>query len=148
MKKKDFILVVILVGLIVFLTFDLRKGGSGISSHIAGAFTALFFNASSDSKAITASPAVSAPAAEQMSPAPPSAIVAPSAEPVQGLKSMNPSALRRTESFDRERASHSLSRTNAVDSERIVTVDTAAATMPAPTSTTATTWETKSTRKH
>jgi hypothetical protein len=54
MKKKDFFLVVVLLGLIIFLIVDLREGGSGISSHIAGVFRMLLFSGSSDSKALVA----------------------------------------------------------------------------------------------
>ncbi len=58
MKRQDVLLIVILVGLIVFFAFDLREGGSGISSHIAGVFRMLFFSGTkSSSRPIVALPA-------------------------------------------------------------------------------------------
>ncbi len=85
MKKKDVFLVIVLVGLIIFLIFDLREGGSGISTHIAGAFRTLFGSRSNASRTN------SAPAeAPQLMSRPASTNITPSVEPAPAQASPSP----------------------------------------------------------
>jgi len=98
MKKRDVFLVIVLVGLIVFLAFDLREGGSGISSHIAGVFRMWLFGGSTSS-----GKPIAVPAALQQKVSEPSAIVFPSMESVPASNSKpaaNPDSFRREIELD------------------------------------------------
>jgi hypothetical protein len=163
MKKKDFILVGILVGLILFLAFDLREGGPGISSHIAGAFRTLLFGGSSRSNG-----SVPASAPQTMSP---STIVAPAVDAVpdqrsgpdsnlrfehptpQTHKSMKGEAIppRSAVAYESKPANESLSKAVAADNDRVTSMDTVStSSMTATTGTAASAWEmkTRSAKKH